>query len=107
MGRGSSFSAAEVDLIIKYFDSTIAELEEIFRREGYNRSRKSIARKLEKLRESGEIGYRGRATIKRSYRQRGRRDNPKPVEDGGFGPSDWGDSEWDTGSSLDNGEDWK
>lgn len=83
MGRGRSFSPGEVRILKENYDRTIAEIEELFRKAGYKRSRKSINRKIEKLRDSGEIGLRSEDTIKRSYKQRTRRHQnsaPTPLE---------------------------
>lgn len=97
MGRGRAFSPLEEQLLRENYDKTIAELEELLASHGYTRSRKSINRKLEKMREEGEIGFRSKDTIRRSYRQRNRRNKAEPtkLEDSG-----WGDA------SLDNGKGW-
>jgi len=112
MGRGASFSPIEVEILKNNYDKTIVELEELLLKQGYRRSRKSINRKLEKLRETGEIGLRSKETVRRSYRQRDRRVQGTPtILDGssfadseesfhnsegfgdGFGKVDWGDEE--------------
>ena len=104
MGRGRSFSPMEEKLLREnYQDMTIAELEELLLKHGYSRSRKSINRKLEKMRETGDIGLRSKDTIKRSYRQRTRRSKrlePTKLDDGfdtGVGSFDtglgWNDTE--------------
>lgn len=85
MGRGSSFSAVEIDLLVENFDKTIAEIERLFKEQGYNRTRKSLNRKLEKLREEGDIGKRSSETVRRAYRQRTREEGPSDNEDTGFG----------------------
>lgn len=104
MGRGRSFSPIEEDILKQNYDKTIAELEEILLKHGYVRSRKSINRKLEKMRESGEIGLRSRDTIKRSYRQRTRRN--KKLQPTSLEETEDEDS-WDSGvGSFDNGIDW-
>lgn len=84
-GRGASFSPVEIDLLVENFDKTIVEIEKIFKEQGYNRSRKSLNRKLEKLREDGDIGKRSSETVRRAYRQRTREEGPTEVEDTGFG----------------------
>jgi hypothetical protein len=107
MGRGRSFSLVEEELLRENYDKTIAELEELLLAEGYARSRKSINRKLEKMRDEGQIGFRSRDTIKRSYRQRTRRSKklePTRLEDVWEGNEDaFDDDSLDTGSSLDTG----
>jgi hypothetical protein len=101
MGRGRTFSPIEVDILKENYDKTIAELEEILAKAGYIRSRKSINRKLEKLRDSGLVGFRSKDTIKRSYRQRNRRNKrlePTKIEE---------KTSWDSGEgSYDSGVDW-
>lgn len=112
MGRGLEFSAYETEILVNnYKDMTIVELQAELKKQGYNRSRKSINRKLEKLREDDEIEYRNKKTINRAYRQRRRKEAPTQLEDvpsfdTGFGwgqedksdkPS-WGDSDADWGS---------
>lgn len=99
MGRGRAFSAVEEELLRENFDKTIAELEELLAKHGYNRSRKSINRKLEKMREEGEIGFRSKDTIRRSYRQRNRRNKAEPTR---LDDSGWDDFD----DELDNGADW-
>lgn len=95
MGRGRSFSPIEEELLIKNYDKTISELEELLLENGYKRSRKSINRKLEKLREDGIVGLRSKDTIRRSYRQRNRQNKTEPtkIEDG---------DAWDTGHGWDD-----
>jgi RNA processing factor Prp31 len=61
---------SEVQLIIDNYDKTTDELLNLL--DGH-RSKKSIARKIEKLREEGKLGERSKQTIKRAYRQRKRR----------------------------------
>ena len=106
MGRGRAFSPVEEELLRNNYDKTIAELEELLCASGYIRSRKSINRKLEKMRESGEIGFRSKDTVRRSYRQRTRRSKklePTKLENG------WGSDEatFDTGEgSFDTGAGW-
>ena len=73
MGRGRAFSPVEEAILKDNYDRTIAELEKLLGERGYVRSRKSINRKLEKMREDGEIGFRSKDTVRRSYRQRNRR----------------------------------
>lgn len=86
MGRGRSFSEVEIELLKDNYDKTIAELEEILLKNGYKRSRKSINRKIEKLREDGEIGLRSKDTIRRSYRQRNRNPSaPSNIDEPSFG----------------------
>ena len=51
MGRGRSFSLLEEKLLQENFDKTIAELEAMLLQHGYRRTRKSINRKLEKMRD--------------------------------------------------------
>jgi len=55
-------------LINNYATMTTEELHNAFP----TRSKKSINRKLEKLRDEGKIGHRSKDTIKRAYYQRGR-----------------------------------
>lgn len=115
--RGREFSLAEEELLLAHYERmTIWELVALFRKHGYNRSKKSIARKLEKLREAGEAGYRDEKTVRRAYKtQQGRAKkailDPTPEEGfgggsfddspgfkdlgGGWGESDWGDSSFD------------
>jgi hypothetical protein len=85
MGRGASFSAIELELLIENYDKTISEIEKIFREHGYNRTRKSLNRKLEKLRKDGDIGKRSSETVRRAYRQRTREEGPEEIKDEGFG----------------------
>lgn len=75
MGRGRSFSIIEEQILLDNYDKTIVELEALLLENGYRRSRKSINRKLEKLRDEGKIGFRSTDTIRRSYRQRMRKNN--------------------------------
>lgn len=103
MGRGRSFSPIEEEILKENYDKTIAELEELLFVQGYTRSRKSINRKLEKMRENEDIGFRSRDTIKRSYRQRTRRSKklgPTKLVNG------WGAVEgtFDTGISWDEAD---
>ncbi len=70
--RGRGFSPGENQIILDNYDKTIVELEQLLAKSGYNRSRKSINRKLEKMREDGEVGFRSEATIRRAYKQRGK-----------------------------------
>lgn len=99
MGRGMTFSPIEDEYLRNNFDKTSAELEEGIFKMGYRRSRKSINRRLEKMREAGEVGLRSKDTVQRSYRQRTRRSKrlvPTEIEK----PNDG----WDTGSdSFDSG----
>jgi hypothetical protein len=110
MGRGRAFSPIEEGLLKQNYDKTIAELEEILAKHGYIRSRKSINRKLEKLRENGDVGFRSRDTIKRSYRQRTRRNKklqPTEIVASNRGGWDSGDGSFDSGEgSFDNGVSW-
>lgn len=103
MGRGRAFSPIEEGFLKANYDKTIAELEELLLGLGYVRSRKSINRKLEKMRDEGLVGFRSRDTVKRSYRQRIRRS--KKLEPSKLGtPVDDG---WDTGdTSFDTGVGW-
>jgi hypothetical protein len=80
MGRGRSFSLLEEKLLQENYDKTIAELEEMLLQHGYRRTRKSINRKLEKMRDDGDIGFRSKDTIKRSYRQRTRQKKTEPTD---------------------------
>jgi hypothetical protein len=89
MGRGRSFSLLEEKLLQENYDKTIAELEEMLLQHGYRRSRKSINRKLEKMRDEGGIGFRSKDTIKRSYRQRTRQKKTEPTDLDNQG-STWG-----------------
>lgn len=101
-GRGRAFSPLEEEILRENFDKTIAELEDILLKQGYTRSRKSINRKLEKMREEGNIGLRSRDTIKRSYRQRTRRN--KKLQPTQIEATDDG---WDSGvGSFDTGVGW-
>jgi len=102
MGRGRSFSPVEDEIIRENYDKTIAELEDLLLEHGYARSRKSINRKLEKMREDGTIGFRSKDTIKRSYRQRTRRSKrlePTRFDDGW----DDGESPFDSTDSIRSG----
>lgn len=103
MGRGSGYSPLEEELLRENFDRTIVELEELLRKNGYARSKKSINRKLEKMREAGEIGLRSKDTVRRSYRQRGRYKHGMPTElepesaltsGSSFADADWDDDGW-------------
>lgn len=91
-GRGRSFSLIEEKLLQENYDKTIAELEGLLLQHGYRRSRKSINRKLEKMRDEGDIGFRSKDTIKRSYRQRTRQKKTEPTELEGQGNS-WSDGD--------------
>ncbi len=87
MGRGREFSPAENQLLLDNYDLTIVELEALLSKHGYNRSRKSINRKLEKMREENTIGLRSKDTVKRAYKQRNKK--PEMTEGPSFesGPS--------------------
>jgi hypothetical protein len=78
---------------------TIVELEQLLAKHGYTRSRKSINRKLEKLREDNMIGLRSKDTVKRAYKQRGKKsttsDAPAFDSGGGFDSGWGGESSWD------------
>jgi len=100
MGRGRAFSPLEERLLLENYDKTIVELEALLAANGYQRSRKSINRKLEKMRTDGSIGFRSKDTIRRSYRQRTRRTQEVTSPESGFGKkggfgsnSGWGDEE--------------
>jgi hypothetical protein len=67
----------EVQLLIDNFDKTTEELSDMLG----GRSKKAIARKIEKLREEGKIGERSKNTIKRAYKQRKRRTKAEMMED--------------------------
>lgn len=97
-GRGRTFSLLEEKLLQENFDKTIAELEALLLQHGYRRSRKSINRKLEKMRNDGGIGLRSKDTVRRSYNQRTRRkkEDPKDSDDSGS----W-DSDFNTGVGWD------
>jgi hypothetical protein len=106
MGRGRSFSLVEEKLLQENFDKTIAELEEMLLQHGYRRSRKSINRKLEKMRDGGDIGFRSKDTIRRSYRQRTRQKKAEPTELDNQDNS-WGDSSGSkTASGFNTGVGW-
>ncbi len=109
MARGIEFSPVEIDLLLEHYDRPLKELVAMFKKRGYSRSDKSISRKIEKMRQRGEIGLRSDEAVKRAYQLRGK----KPVTeeqptlrggDGGFdGPSfsgsGWGESNWDADDS--------
>ncbi|MCK5017729.1 MAG: hypothetical protein KAS32_11760 [Candidatus Peribacteraceae bacterium] len=64
-----NWKRSEEELLVKnYATMTTEELHNALP----NRSKKSINRKLEKLREEGKIGHRDKTTVKRAYYQRGR-----------------------------------
>lgn len=102
MGRGRSFSLLEEKLLQENFDKTIAELEAMLLQHGYRRTRKSINRKLEKMRDEGDIGFRSKDTIRRSYKQRTRQ---KKAEPSGLGDQEksWSGS---SGSGFNTGVGW-
>ena len=112
MGRGLTFSLIEEELIMDNADLTTAELEELLRSQGYHRSRKSIARKLEKLREEGKVGLRSRSTRSRALDRRQWQKKPEQVDpdqptqsfkdlEGFSGESfDTGNGSFDGGSSF-------
>jgi hypothetical protein len=107
--RGREFSASEEELLINNFQHmTIHELETLFKKNGYNRTKKSINRKLEKLRVEGRIDYRNPDTTSRAYNRARSRKKPTKIEEPKFGedtssnPSDkgsgkvgWGTSNWE------------
>ena len=99
MARGRIFSLVEEKLLQDNYDKTIAELEAILLAEGYVRSRKSINRKLEKMRDEGDIGFRSKDTIRRSYKQRTRQKKEDKVTE----ESPWGGSSSD---GFDTGAGW-
>ncbi len=88
MAKGMFFSLAETEIIIKNYDKTVLEIMKELEKEGYSRSAKSINRKIEKLREDGELpdgGLRSKSTRNRAYRQRGkvpRTDSEPSLRDG-------------------------
>ncbi len=90
MPKGRQFSLFEEELLVDNYDLTIAELEALLAKHGYPRTRKSINRKLEKLRAEGQVGLRSRDTVKRAYKQR-RRNKAEPTK---------------LDDSLDNGNGW-
>lgn len=105
-GRGRSFSLIEEKLLQDNYDKTIAELEGLLLQHGYRRSRKSINRKLEKMRDEGDIGFRSKDTVRRSYRQRTRQKKVEPTELDAQGNS-WGDrSGSNTNSGFNTGVGW-
>lgn len=110
MGRGRAFSPIEEEILRDNFDKTIAELEELLLKHGYPRSRKSINRKLEKMRDEGSVGFRSKDTIKRSYRQRMRRSKrlePTQIDEAAGDGWDTGEAGFDSGEgSFDTGVDW-
>lgn len=103
--RGRDYSANEEELLItNYQRMTIYELEDLFRKNGYDRSRKSLNRKIEKLRDLGLIEGRAADVVKRSYKQRTKQPAPtakSPTDDNGWSKEDsWGEgfpkeSGWD------------
>jgi len=103
MGRGRAFSPLEEQLLRENFDKTIAELEEMLLQRGYRRSRKSINRKLEKMRDDGGIGFRSKDTIRRSYKQRTRRKKMEAGEEPAQSES-WRNNNngFDTGTGWDD-----
>lgn len=104
MPRGREFSPAETQLILDNHDMTIAELEAVLAKNGYFRSRKSINRKLEKLRENSVIGFRSKDTVKRAYKQRSKKPAGAPAAPSfGSGPS-FGEGSWDSGGGWDDNE---
>lgn len=96
-GRGRTFSLIEENILKNNFDKTIVELEELLIKQGYRRTRKSINRKLEKMREEGDVGFRSKNTVKRSYKQRTRNKKPEAPE------TQWRD---DAGSGFNTGVGW-
>lgn len=106
--RGRDFSFLEEELVIKYQDKMpLSQLVDLFRKHGYNRSPKSIARKIEKLREKGEVGVKDQEARKNSYKFRSKRKKAKPLDElpeEGFPKSDWGEgfSKTDWGSGFDD-----
>ena len=102
MGRGRAFSPLEEQLLREHYDKTIAELEAMLLQHGYRRTRKSINRKLEKMRDEGDIGFRSKDTIRRSYKQRTRQKKTEPTDLDGQGNS-WADS---AGAGYNTGVGW-
>ena len=101
MGRGREFSPAETQLLLDNYDKTIAEIEQVLLKHEYVRSRKSINRKLEKMREDGEVGLRSKDTVKRAYKQR--KKLPETSDSPSFsGGSSFGDSSFGGGSGWDD-----
>lgn len=86
MGRGTDYSPAEEQLLLDNYDKTIVELEGMLAKQGYTRSRKSINRKLEKMRSENVIGLRSKDTIRRAYKQRSKK--PVADNDSGFNKGD-------------------
>ena len=89
-----SWKRSEIEFLVENYETMTTE--ELCRELG-GRSKKSINRKLEKLRDEGRIGHRNRETIKRAYYQRGRQTGKEdsttprrrrrgrlPVEDYGY-----------------------
>ena len=103
MGRGMGFGPAETQLLLDNHDMTIAELEQLLAKHGYNRSRKSINRKLEKMREENIIGLRSKDTVKRAYKQRNKKKAPTEVESGFSSGSSFESTSWDSGAGWDEG----
>lgn len=118
MGRGRGFSPMEDKIILENYDKTITEIERIFRENGYERSRKSINRKIEKFREEGLIGFRSESTVKRSYKQRSRTPRPSRLDENSLSQKDLGfdsgEPGFDSGdggfndgdADFDSGVDW-
>jgi hypothetical protein len=105
MGRGRAFSPLEEQLLREHYDKTIAELEEMLLQHDYRRSRKSINRKLEKMRDEGGIGFRSKDTIRRSYKQRTRRKKLEPGDTDAQSEESWRSSKdqgFDTGAGWDD-----
>src|SRR6188508_3755159 len=102
MPRRRTFSIIEEELILENYDKTVEELAVLLEKKGYRRSRKSINRKIEKMREEGLLGLRSEDTVQRAYKQRKNRKDEKsdgPSLRRGDGPSfpgsSWGDASWD------------
>lgn len=106
MPKGRFFSYSEDTLLLENQDKTVYELQQLFIKNDFIRSAKSISRRIEKLREEGRIGLKNADTIKRAYKQRGKK-RPDVVGFGGpssdwgsnssdwAGRSDWGSSDWE------------
>jgi len=105
MARGIEFSPVEVDLLLANYDMPLKQLVALFKKHKYNRSAKSISRKIEKMRFKGEIGLRSGETVKLAYKLRGKKSNVEesPTLRGGgdsfggpsFSGSGWDQSNWD------------
>lgn len=91
-----NFTPREDEIIKSNYDKTIFEIEALLLREGYRRSRKSINRKIEKLREANAVGHKSKETLSRSYRMRGKK--AKVAEESSFDDFATG------GPGFDNGE---